>query len=891
MQHISSHTVRRALTTVWLISSLLSLGPMALGQSPTSLRDWLKKLNQKRGIYFLYNPQLIDNQSITAVPDWKNDTETILNQLLTNTQLSFRKVNDCYLIETRREKIPAPVPNAEAVRRYTISGFVKERSSGEHLIGATVFVAGKSGTSTNNYGYFSLTLPESDEVELITSLVGYQRAYQRIRLDRNQSITTELSNSEQLDEVVLTSDASERAGLNPQTSQHTLPIPFIQNTPVVAGEQDVLKTLQFIPGVQKGLDGQVGLFVRGGGSDQNLLVLDEAPVYNANHLFGFVSAFNPDALKSVRLQKGGFSARYGGRLSSVVDMNMREGNKETYHGEVGTGLIASRLILEGPLKANKASFLITARRSNFGSLLGGFVTGLLDDYSGTDWKASFYDVNAKVNLELGKRDQLYVSGYFGRDFFGGGDNLDQNRRWENVVRWGNATSTVRWNHLFSERLFSNLSLIYSKYDFSTHTKFISLKPADPTIAENTWRYYDDLTDYTLKYDLDYFPSLTHQVQAGFTTTQRSFRLNGSELISTADRLHQIHHELTRSIESSLYAEDRWELSKQLKIALGGRLTRYQIQGTSLLRAEPRVSASVQLKPATALRGSYAEMNQFIHQLTNTGEGLPTDLWAPATVLIKPQHSRQAVVGLVHELTPRWQLTIEIYQKWMQHIIGYHPNADFIGITNAQRAQAIRWEDNISSGNGQSAGLEVMVQRKAGRLSGWASYTWAKTRYSFNELNNGQPFFPAHDRRHTLSWTGMYEFSRTLKASASWLFSSGNPQSLPISGLSGYGYLGLGKAGSGTSTDDPLLGSEGPLVQARRSYNGFRAEASHRLDLHVQKTIVARRFSHIIEATLVNAYGRHNPFYYTLQVAPENQLVLKRVSLFTFVPSLNYTFRF
>lgn len=890
MPHLRSALIRQALFFACLISLLLA-GATAFGQTAMPLREGLKKLNQKRGVYFLYDPQLIDGRTTSATLDWQADTEHLLAQLLKDTNLSFRKVSDCYLIEPQTLKTNTTPITAVSTRRFTISGFVHERNSGEQLVGATVFVAGKTGTTTNNYGYYALHLPEQTEVDLIISLVGYQRVYRRIRLDQNVSLNVELTNNDFLDEVVLTSDATERAWASPQTSQHTVPMASVLNTPTVAGEKDVLKTLQFLPGVQKGLDGQVGLHVRGGGADQNLLILDEAPVYNANHLFGFFSAFNVDALKSIRLQKGGFSARYGGRLSSVVEMNMREGNKQDYHGEVGTGLVASRLLLEGPLIRNKASFLLTARRTNFPSLLGRLVADLADSYTGANWKANFYDLNAKINVAIDRRNQLYASSYFGRDFFGGGDSLDRNRRWENVVGWGNATGTLRWNHLFSERLFANLSFIYSQYDFATQTKFIPIDPSDETTVANTWRYFNSLKDYTLKYDFDYFPSLRHQLHAGLATTQRSFRLNGSEVSATVASINRTHIEPIQSIETSLYAEDNWDLSGRIKVTLGGRTTLYRVNQQTYIRAEPRMSLSAKLSDNTSLRGSYSEMNQFVHQLTNTGQGLPTDLWVPATAQVKPQHSQQAVLALVHDLTPKWQLTLEVYQKRMRHIIGYHPNADFIGLTNAQDAEGIRWERNVTSGNAHASGLEVMLQRKTGRLSGWLAYTWAITRWRFDELNNGQPFYPAHDRRHTLSWIGAYELRPSLKLSASWSYGSGNPQSLPVSSVPSFGHLGLGKAVNVPGGADQTFGTEGPLVQVRRSFNGFRAEPFHRLDVGLQKSFMGRRLAHVLEATITNAYVRRNPFYYDLHPDGNNQLTLKRISLFTFIPSINYTLRF
>ncbi|WP_077919271.1 TonB-dependent receptor [Spirosoma sp. 209] len=874
-----------------LLAGLLFMVSTALGQSRLSLQEGLQKLNQKRGLYFLYDPAVINGRSASVPTDWSLPTEPLLTQLLRGTQLSFRKVGDCYLIEAATAPAPPPPPVSRAsqpTRRYTISGYVKEQNSGEQLAGAMVYVVGKVATTTNAYGYFALSLPASDDVELLVSLVGYQRVYERIRLDRNQSINILLPNNDQLDEVVLVADASERAGASPQTSQHSMPVATLNELPAVLGEKDVLKTLQLLPGVQKGLDGQAGLHVRGGGADQNLLILDDAPVYNANHLFGFFSVFNVDALKNTTMQKGGFSARYGGRLSSVVDMTMRDGNRQTHHGEIGTGLVTSRLLLEGPLIKNKASFLLTARRTNFPSALGNFVVGLLDNFTGTDWKANFYDLNMKVNADLDRRNQLYLSSYFGRDFFGGGDSLDQNRRWENGIRWGNATGTLRWNHLFSERLFSNLSLIYSNYYFSSHTRFI---PTSPDGVAQTWRSFDGLTDYSAKYDLDYFPRLHHQIRAGVILTRRTFRLNGYELLNAITPGQQTSVEHNQSQETSVYAEDEWTTNNRLTLKAGGRVTRYRVQGQSFFRAEPRLSITVRLTDKTALRSSYAEMNQFVHQLTNTGQGLPTDLWVPATDRVRPQQARQFVLAAVHDLTPKWQLSLEVYQKQMQHIIGYHPNADFIGITNTQDAANIQWERNVTTGNGSASGVELMLQRKVGRLSGWLAYTWAITRWRFDELNNGQPFYPNHDRRHTLSWVGTYAIRSTLKLSANWMFSSGNPQSLPVSGIPSFGHLGLGKPNDLNTPSEQLFGTEGPLVQVRRSFNTFRAEPFHRLDLTLQKSYVARRLTHQVELGIVNAYGRRNPLYYDLHLEENNQLTLKRISLFTFIPSVNYTLRF
>ncbi len=889
-QAFFAQTGRLLFSGVVLVGLLLATVD-GVAQARMPLRDALRKLNQKRGIFFLYDPNHINGHTVAKQISDKTPIETVLQQLLTGTNLTFRKIGDCYLIEP-----PTPGSTIDTVativrKRFTISGFVVEKEGGERLAGATVAVSDKWGTTTNAYGFYSLTIPQADAHDLMVSLVGYQRAYQRVRLDRPLSLIIELTPNAALDEVVLTSEATERACTNPQTGQHTIPISLAENVPAVAGEKDILKTLQWLPGVQKGLDGQVGLHVRGGGADQNLLILDEAPVYNANHLFGFFSVFNVDALKSVRLQKGGFSARYGGRLSSVLDLNMREGNRQQLRGEVGTGLVASRLLVEGPMLRNRASFLLTARRTNFPTALGGFVAGLLNDNSGANWRAGFYDLNAKVNAELNPRNRLYLSGYFGRDFFNGTDSLSHNRLWENAVRWGNATGTLRWNHLFSERLFSNLSLIYSNYGFSTHTQHVPTERSPASTTAQLWRYFDGLTDMTLKYDVDFFPSPAHQLHGGVVATRRLYQLNGIEVNDPANARQLSHVAPEQSLETALYAEDTWTLNRRITLNAGGRATLYRIHQQSYVRAEPRVSVSARLNETVALRASYSEMNQFIHLLSNTGQGLPTDLWVPATARLKPQRARQFVLGLAHDLTPKLQLSVEGYQKQMSHIIGYHPNADFIGLTSAQEAGDIRWERNVTSGNGTASGVELMVQKRTGRFTGWAAYTWATTRWQFDELNNGQPFYPAHDRRHSLSVVSVYTIAPTLRLSANWTYSSGNPQSLPVSGVPGLGHLGLGGLAGPDTQGGQTFGNENALIQARGLANNFRAEPFHRLDLSIQKTFKGVRLAHVLEVSVVNAYGRRNPFYYDLQVNGNRQLTLQRVSLFAFLPSLNYTLRF
>jgi len=872
------------------VIAFLLAGVFVRAQTPLALESLLQTLNQKRGIYFLYDKGLLNGLTVPRPVNWKAPTEMILSTALTGTGLHFRKLDECYLIEPGRVGSKEPLPSARSAERVLVSGFVREQGSREQVNGATVY-AGNANTTTNRYGYYALSVPTGDSIELVVSMVGYQRCYQRLSPKAPLSLDIDMTPNKALDEVVLTSAAGERAFGSAKTGQVTLPAQQIAQTPALLGEKDVLRTLQFVAGIQPGLNGQVGLHVRGGGADQNLLLLDEAPVYNANHLFGFFSAFNVDALKDVKLEKGGFSSRYGGRLSSVVDMTMRDGNKQALKGAVGTGLVASRLLLEGPLVRDRASFLLAARHSNLSPVLGKFVASVIENFTGTAWKANFYDINAKLNATLDRRNTVYLSGYFGRNYFGGGDSITRVQRWENVLTWQNQTGNLRWNHLFSEKLFSNTSLIFSNYDFETHRKFV--RSAEPNAGQvtNFWRYFDGITDLTFKADFDYFPATNHHLQFGVNSTYRAYRLNGFQTTTVSALGNRRGLERTKSLETSAYAEDHWDLGQRIKLDVGGRLTLYRVHRSTYVRGEPRVSVAIKLTDKQALRGSLSTMNQFVHLLSNTGLGLPTDLWVPATDLIKPQRARQVVVGYVHDFNPRWQLTVEAYQKQMHQVINYREAAGFIGITSAERAADFDWERNVTSGNGNASGLETTLQSRTGRLTGSLNYTWAVTRWQFPELNRGRTFYPLHDRRHSVSVNGLYRFTPRLHLSAAWTYSSGNPFSVPVSGVPSFGHLGLGKSTLPITPSEQLFGTETPLLQVRTAFSNFRAEASHRLDVMLAVDLGQKRLRHRVELGAVNLYGRRNPFYYDLMLNPAGALSLRRVSLFTFVPSLNYLISF
>ncbi len=795
-----------------------------------------------------------------------------------------------------------------AQNRYTISGFIREKGSQEQLIGVNIYVPNTSiGTSSNTYGFYSLTLPESKSLTLVFSYVGYQRVEKVLELNKNIELNITLEPTNELGEVVVSAKKQdERVSESSQMSKIELPINQIKKIPTLLGEKDVLKVLQLMPGVQKGSEGQSGIYVRGGGPDQNLIILDDAIVYNANHLFGFFSTFNGDALKSVELTKGGFPARFGGRLSSVIELNMKDGNKEKLHGEGGIGLISSRLTLEGPIKKNKSSFLISARRTYIDVLSKPFIKAAQKkenpnvDATGGYY---FYDLNAKLNYELSKKDKLYLSGYFGNDSFYA-DVADASTSYQNGINWGNNTATLRWNHLFSQKLFSNASLIYSRYRFGIYSKN-ARTDADTDITSVYQLNYDSgIRDYTFKYDFDYFPSPKHAVKFGLQSIFHRFTPSATVLKDDNINLFENKVDDIDVVESGLYAEDVWSPIDKLKLNMGVRLAHYKTNNKYYLRPEPRIALALKLSNDLAWKASFAQMNQFVHLLSNTGLGLPTDLWVPTTDKLAPQNSKQFATGLAKDFDKQgFSVTLEGYYKQMNNIVNYKEGASFLVIDNPEAAEKVEWENNVTAGKGWSYGVEFLIQKKVGRFSGWIGYTWSKTQWQFAELNQGRVFFPKYDRRHDLSIVGIYELSKKITLSAVWVYGTGNALTIPLSEYTVY---------NDSSTPRNRFGDQTRLfwpsnrVNEYGERNSFRAEPYHRLDVAIQLHKKKKHHERTWEFGAYNLYNRKNPFFYVAGsssdtggifgggnqvLSADNQLVLKRYSLFPIIPSFSYNFKF
>ncbi|MFK7952798.1 MAG: TonB-dependent receptor [Ekhidna sp.] len=748
-------------------------------------------------------------------------------------------------------------------QKFTISGYVKEDVSNELLPGVTIYIPSiKSGVITNNYGFYSITL-ETGTYDLDFTYVGFDPVSYRFELTEDIVFNQLLKPSTTtLNEVVIDANRLEKESENTQMSVLKLPIKSVQAIPALMGEKDVLKALQLMPGVQSGSEGNSGLYVRGGGPDQNLLILDDAIVYNASHLFGFFSIFNGDALKSIELYKGGFPARFGGRLSSVIKMDMKDGNKEETHGKVGVGLISSSLMLEGPINKGKTSYIVSGRRT--------YIDALIAPFNNTDDKGGyyFYDLNAKINHVISPTDKIYVSGYFGKDqFFAKNKKEDFEAR----LGWGNATSTVRWNHQFTKKVFSNASLIFSRYQFGI------------TGIEDDFelRYTTSIRDLGFKYDFDFFPSINHAIKFGVASTSHQFI--PSALVVKEDGIEPTDEQTKfNTVESAIYAEDDMRLLENLNVNLGFRLSHFVHKQKQYIKPEPRVALAYMLPNDLSIKASYASMNQYVHLLSNSGIGLPTDLWVSSTDRVKPQTSNQVALGAVKDLPNNVVVSLEGYFKKSNNVISYKEGASFLVLDDPESTENISWEDNITAGEAESYGIELLVQRKIGDFNGWLGYTLSKTEFQFDDINFGEKFLPRYDRRHDISFVGIYTLSERVTLSGTWVYGTGNNFSLPLRTF---------------RTMPDVLGNDFNYTSEfndTEQRNNFRAEAYHRMDISLRMSKPKGRGVRTWEFSLYNAYSRKNPFFYAQETVfrdNQNEGVLKKYSLFPMLPSISYTYEF
>lgn len=807
-----------------------------------------------------------------------------------------------------------------AQNRHTISGYFSDASTGEQLIGVNIYdrLSGL-GTSANEYGFYSLTLPEGS-CELRVTFIGYSTEAQTFNLKNDTVLNMRLSTEAiEFKEVVIS--AVQNKVDQSQMSMIDVPIQKMNKLPVILGEPDVLKVIQLLPGVQSGSEGTSGIYVRGGGADQNLFLLDGVPVYNASHMFGFFSVFNPGAVKSVKLYKGGFPAHYGGRLSSVVDIRMKEGSDQQFKGDVSVGLISSRMNIEGPIVKGKSSFLVSARRTYIDLLAQPFIT-LYNKSQDNDQVTGgyyFYDLNAKINHKFSDRSRLYFSTYLGRDKIyskatytynnstyyydesGGGEEVvtqESEDRADLNLNWGNRIAALRWNYQFNNKLFSNTTLTYSRYNFNTHMAYGEYNLTDKLETSSSFDYFSSIQDYTAKIDFDYSPHPNHAVKMGAGFTAHYFEPGVQVLkISSSENPDDNYDNRTPNneidaYEHYAYVEDNISVGQRFKANVGLHYSGISVQNQVYTSLQPRASARFKLFDNCSLKMSYAKMNQFVHLLSSSAIDMPTDLWVPVTSKLNPPVSHQFAAGTSLRLPWSLDLTFEGFYKTMDNLIAYKDGASFSGTATTN------WDEMVELGRGWAYGTEVLLEKTVGKTTGWLGYTWAKSERQFDGLNFGE-VFPAHyDRRHDFSLVLTHAFSDRFDMGLTWVFNTGNAVT-----LGAYQYPRLPG-----NYDDSYWYSELKDYGGRNSY---RMPNYHRLDLGFNFHKKLDRGSRTWNVSFYNAYNQQNPFMLMWEEDYDNPVqvpvyddqgsllytnteyptVLKQLSVFTIIPSVSYTYKF
>lgn len=748
-----------------------------------------------------------------------------------------------------------------ASESFTLSGYVRDAASNEELLGASVYAQdARVGRSTNDYGFYSLVLPGGTHTVRF-SFMGYAPREVSVTLDRDVRMDVGLSSiSVTMDSIVVTAD---RAGENvsePEMGAIRLSPEQTRDIPVLMGEQDVLKTIQLLPGVQEAGEGNTGFHVRGGGVDQNLILLDEATIYSPSHFLGFFSVFNSDAIKDVRLIKGSAPAEYGGRLSSVLDIKMKEGNSKEFHGSGGIGLVASRLNLEGPIRQDKGAFVLTGRRTYFDYFLKAS-----NDESIRKTRLYFYDLNAKANYHLGPNDRVFLSGYFGKDLLG--------YKGQFLVDWGNTTATARWNHIVSSRTFLNTSLVYSNYDYT-----VGITNGDELVTLRS-----GIRDWNLKADLQHFINSRNSLKIGGQAVYHTF-LPG-KIDATGSSINELRIKNKYALESAVYASHEWTATQRLQFDYGLRYSSFlqlgpgdsftfdaegdatdttTYGGGSVIQSygqlEPRATARYLLDDQSSLKLSYTRNAQYLHLLSASTTSTPFDLWHPSTNNIKPGLADQYVIGYFRDFAEsRYQGSIELYYKSLHNQVDYKNGADIFF------SELV--EGELVFGKGRAYGAEFMLEKTRGRLTGWLSYTLSRSQKQFAAINDGTWFSARQDRIHDLEIVGLYGLGHAWTLGMSWVYYTGNAVTFPAGK-----YI-----------------VEGNIVNLYSERNGYRMPAYHRLDLAFTRQGVHSTWSF----SLYNVYGRRNAYAIYFRTVedqfPETEAV--RVALFTFFPSITYTFAF
>ena len=759
----------------------------------------------------------------------------------------------------------------------TISGYIKDKNSGEALISATCYIPEiKKGITSNEYGYYSLTLPKGN-YKINFSFIGYETQIITISLDKNQiQDVLMVEDSRQIDDVIVYATRRDKNVESTDMSMEKLPVKLIKKLPSFMGEVDVLKTITLLPGIQSGGEGSSGLYVRGGGPDENLLILDEAPVYNASHLMGFFSVFNSDAIKDIEVYKGGIPAEYGGKASSVIDIRMKDGNTNQFHGQAGIGNISSRLTLEGPIIKNKWSFIVSGRRT-YADVVGRMAG--IEELKGN--KLYFYDLNLKTNIQFSHNDRLYISAYTGDDYFKLGESI--------YMRWGNITGTARWNHVFNAKLFSNSSLIFSNYDYNLGV---------PGNSADQFDWNSQVQDYNFKQDFSWFLNADNNINFGLNIIKHHFE-PGNIDTNESSFFEPIKLTNYNAIDGAIYASNEQKLGRLVTLKYGLRLSLFQQIGvgkvrdyqnpeypksdevidetyyskgekigTPYLNLEPRISIKLTTGETSSVKASYNRMVQNLHLISNTNSPTPLDIWLPTSTYIKPLIANQVAAGYFRNFMKNAiETSVEVYYKDMQNVLDYKDGAELFLNEDL--------ETELLHGKGYAYGMEFMIKKQEGNFNGWVSYTLSKSMREIPGINDGNPYPSAYDRTHDVSVVLNYDFNKRYSISANWVFSTGNPTTYPVA----------------------KYDIQGNTLFYYADRNSTRIPDYHRLDFSATynfKKNERREVKQSLNVSLYNVYARRNAYSIYFRQNEDNPSVIEatRLSVIgTIIPSITYNITF
>lgn len=876
---------------------------VTLNMQKASVREILDEIQKQAGVTFSYESSLLSGLPKTTFRADDEALENCLTRLFANLPVVYKMTGRIVVLKRKPKQV-------------TVSGFVRDKRSAESLIGASVYESGsRVGTASNNFGFFSLTLPGGD-ITIRASYIGYTgRLYNLTDLERDTVLTIELEPSASLQEVVVTGQStSKQSVLSTQMGALEINQQTIRSTPVMFGEADIIKTLQLTPGVSSGTEGTAGMYVRGGNVDENLFLIDGNPVYQINHIGGIFSAFNPEAISGMDFFKSGFPSRYGGRLSSVVDVHMKEGNMKEYHGSATLGLISGNLNFEGPIVKDRTSFNISLRRTWLDVLSAPAlaIANKITKKNGIRTRAryAFHDLNLKVNHIFNDRSRMYFSLYNGNDVLKGGSsdfpsssNTEDSYNYDTDVslRWGNIMATTGWTYVFNNRLFGKLSGVFTRY----HSK---LRSTDHDIEgkEGDSDYYERFSENTtntgimdlgVRTSFDYLPVHSHHIRFGGDYLVHRFRPeynHSSSFDKSQDFISNINKEYANDLlwghEAGVFAEDDWTLLPSVRINAGVRFSLFNVQGKTYTGVEPRVSLRWLLADNLSFKASYSRMNQYVHLISNSFISLPTDAWMPVTRKLKPLLSDQVSAGFYYDLNKTYSFSVEGYYKTMENLLEYRDGHTFT-------PSYLNWEEKLTAGDGRAYGAEFMVRKETGRTTGWIGYglSWADRK--FDELNLGERYPARFDNRHKLNIVVMHKISPKVEISAAWSYTSGNHVTLSLENYEEQETGGRFDYTGGYG-NDPLYNS----IDYYEGRNNYQLPAYHRLDLglKIYRPKKKGRMG-IWTISIYNVYSRMNPFMIyksDKEVKDSNSAygykyvpVFKTVGIMPIIPSISYTYKF